>query len=375
MWPPADDVVTAVARAATGRPDAEPGPWRAEPLGPQVDNMTTEGLHLVVGELADGTPWRAVAKVLQPASASPFFAFVPPDLHGSVLTNLDWTDEPRLYRCGLADDPPPGVRLPELYAFDEGAERSTLWLEHVVDAGGWDVARYASTAAALGGWSARWPEATASAALGLGRRDYRDLFFGKVSHADLPRLGDDATWDDPDLRSAIGDDPDLRDDLRWMASRIPDRLDRLDRLPHALAHGDAAPSNLLLDEGGTIVAIDWSYGSVGAIGSDLAQLLAGGAEAGGLRAPEIETTASTIFEHFVEAFVSGGDASGASRDLDRGEVGPQVAEASATMLAIRSGFSALLLDDPRPAGDERGEQLRSRAALARHAVDAVRATD
>ena len=66
-----EDVLRAVARAATGRSDAVPGSWRAAPSGHRVANMTTHSLHEVAGELVDGTPWTAFAKTLQPASASP----------------------------------------------------------------------------------------------------------------------------------------------------------------------------------------------------------------------------------------------------------------------------------------------------------------
>lgn len=55
-----------------------------------------------------------------------------------------------------------------------------------------------------------------------------------------------------------------------------------DRLPQTYAHGDASPQNLLLaaNEPGTVIVIDWGFGSLVPIGFDLGQLVVGLAHAG-----------------------------------------------------------------------------------------------
>lgn len=370
MWPPSDDLITEVARRATGRPDGVVASWDCEPVDHPVQNMTTAALHHVRGALDDGTSWHVVAKVLQPASASPFFASVPEAFRPMVLGALDWEDEPRVYLSGLAGDLPDGLRLPTLHLADDAPERCTLWLEHVTDTGTWDLDGYLTVASALGGLAARWPEDRAADELGFARRELRVLFEGKITHHDIPLLADDATWAAPDVAVAVADDPALRDDLRWLAGHLPERLDRMDRLPHAAAHGDAAPSNLLVDGAGAIVAIDWSYGAIGPVGSDLAQLLAGGVEQGRLGADMVAPVAEVIADGFLEGF---GKEGGVQALLDH--TTDAVAEATATSLAVRSAFTALIPDGTTPDDGSSRDHLAARARLARHAVDAVRATD
>jgi len=40
-----------------------------------------------------------------------------------------------------------------------------------------------------------------------------ELFHGKMSHVDIPALGDDAVWDTPAMRAVVAEHGDLRSDL------------------------------------------------------------------------------------------------------------------------------------------------------------------
>ena len=353
-----DEVLAAVARAATGRPDAVPGPWRAAPSAHRVANMTTHGLHEVTGELVDGTPWSAFVKVLHPASASPLFSFVPAEHHAAVLEDLHWLDEPRLYRCGLAQAMPEGVRMPVLLHVTEEEERITLWLEQVADLGPWDVDRYHRSAAALGRLGGRWPELRARADLGLERRPLERLWFGKIVHHDLVVQSQPGFWDAPHVVSVV--DGDHRADLARLADAVPDLLARLARLPHGLAHGDATPDNLREPGDGTIVAIDWSYGSSAALGSDLGQLLAGRVESGAMDPPDLPEVGRAVVDGYLEGLAREGCPANRAA----------VEEAFATNLAVRSVFSALVLEhreDLCPSA--RQDLLARRAALGRYGID------
>ncbi len=354
-----DDLLTAV-RAATGRSDARLGPWRVEPSAHRVENMTTDSLDRVAGELADGTPWSLFAKVLHPASASPLWHVIPEEHRGAVLEDLHWLDEPRLYRCGLADGLPRGLRMPDLHHVSEGPDRITLWLEDVVDVGPWDVDRYHRAAVALGRLGGRWPGSSATDALGIGPRPMARLFFGKIMNVDVPAHAEDAFWADPAVAAVVDDRH--RVDLERLRDVMPVLLGRLDRLPHGLAHGDATPHNLLEPGDATLVAIDWSYGSCAALGSDLGQLLAGRVETGEVDPCQLDELGATIVDGYLEGLTSEGSVA------DR----PSVEEAWATNLAVRSVFSALLLDHrPDLEGDDRQALLERRAALGRFGLDLV----
>ena len=277
-----------------------------------------------------------------------------------MLEQLNWLDEPRVYGCGLESDMPEGIRLPKLLAIDRACDdRLVLWLEEVDDEGGpWNLERYRRSARGLGRMTGRWPEARVERNLGLGRRSLHYLFYGKMMNVDLPLLADDATWDDPAVREVTAADPKLREDLAWLAGAAPALLDRAEALPHGLAHGDASPTNLHEPGDGTVVAFDWSYGSLGPVGSDLGQLLAGRFDPGVAEPDDLPAIAETILDAF-----SGGLA-------DEGYPAPseEVRLAWATHLAVRSAFSAILVDRPGLGEADRADLIRRRAPLARYAV-------
>jgi hypothetical protein len=357
---PDDRTVEALARAATGRAGAEVATWALTPSTYPVENMTTHCLARLAGTLTDGTDWSVFVKTLQPASDSPVWAFIPEQFHQEVLEDLDWLGEPRIYRSPLAARLPEGLRMPAVYAIEESPNRITIWMEDVAGHDRWDLDRYRRASVALGRLAGRWPEDRAVVELGLERRVIDRLFFGKVRNADLPALAEDAFWADPLVAAAA--DPALRGDLARLAEVIPALLGRLSALPHAMAHGDAAPDNLREPGDGTVVAIDWSYGNIAPVGSDLAQLLAGRAESGHLEPDEL----ADIGEVLVAGFLRGLSDEGVEADPN------EVEAAFAIHLAVRSAFSALVLDPgaDRPE-DRRRDLLRRRAGLARFAIDLV----
>jgi hypothetical protein len=98
------------------------------------------------------------------------------------------------------------MRVPRLYRVAElGDDRLAVWMEDVRTLeGGWDLARFA-----------------------------------RVELACLPMLERDETWAHP-LVAGAGDER-LRGDLRVLAGRLGELLDRMDVLPQAMPHGDASP--------------------------------------------------------------------------------------------------------------------------------------
>ena len=327
--------------------------WPRTPLGHRVANMTTRSLERSEGRLPDGSTGSLIVKTLQPASASPLFAVVPPEFHADVLRDLHWLDEPHVYRSGLRDAVPDGLRLPQVHAIDESSEAVTLWLEDVPDVDAWDADRYRRSAAALGRLGARWPGETAADQLGLGHRSIAALFFGKVVHHDLAIQSEDDFWRRPVVADVVDDRH--RADLFRLAELMPAMVASLDALPRGVCHGDAAPDNLREPGDGVIVAIDWSYGNVDALGSDLGQLLVGRFDEAREELPP-DVIATAILDGFLEGV---GDASDAA----------SVERAWAAHLAIRSVFGALLLDRPDLEEAEQAVILARRAEVARFGLD------
>lgn len=270
-----------------------------------------------------------------------------------MLRELNWLDEPRVYRSGLEAAMPEGLRLPVLYGVDDASESITLWIEDVDDVTPWDIDRYRRSAAALGRLGARWPGDSAALALGMGPRPIAGLFFGKVTNHDLIIQADDAFWASEMVASVV--DGRHRADLFRLAEAMPAMIASLDTLPLGLCHGDAAPDNLREPGDGSIVAIDWSYGHIGPLGSDLGQLLVGRFDEA-REDLEPEVIASAITEGFLEGIAGTSD-------------GASVERAWATHLAIRSVFGALLLERPDLSEAEQAVILYRRARVARFGLD------
>ncbi|HUF98340.1 MAG TPA: hypothetical protein VMM60_09435, partial [Ilumatobacter sp.] len=120
--------------------------------------------------------------------------------------------------------------------------------------------------------------------------------------------------------------------------------------------------NLLEPTRGSTVAIDWSYGHAGAIGSDLGQLLIGRIERGGHDPEELGAILTTIRPAFLEGLESEG-CTATEADVDL---------ALETHVAARSVFSAINVDHrPDLCGDEFRDLLSRRAAMARFCLDMI----
>jgi hypothetical protein len=231
-------------------------------------------------------------------------------------------------------------------------------MDEVDDVMPWTLDRYRRTGTALGALAGRWAGRDAAVAFGLHERRIERLFFGKVTFLDLALQADDSFWADPHVRAAVDDRH--RTDLAQLAEAVPGLLARLARLPSGVCHGDATPDNFREPGDGTVVALDWSYAHEGQIGSDLGQLLVGRFETGAADVDDIPAIASTI----VDGFVDGLSAEGSTATRD------DIRAAFATHLAVRSVFSALVLDHrPDLEGDARAALLRRRAAVARFGID------
>jgi hypothetical protein len=345
--------VVAAALERPGLTAADISAVQVRPAEHRIDNMTTAALLHVGGTLADGTDWQAFAKVLHPASASPLMAFIPPDHHESVMRNLNWLDEPAVYRSALSTDLPDGLRMPRLFAVEEQDDRIVLWLEQVDAQSSWSVDDYRLAARSLGALAGRWPEGRVDDELGIGRRDLAYLFFGKLANVDLPILATEEHWSDPQIGRIAG--AQFRTDLDGLIERAPMRIAAAEELPHAISHGDATPDNLLRTADG-IVAIDWSYGSSGPLGADLGQLLAGRFDTGQADPGDAPKIAAVLLDAYLEGLAEEG---AHPEPVD-------VLAGWATHLAMRSAISSTVLDHrPDLHEDERTQMLERRVAVAR----------
>jgi hypothetical protein len=307
-----EPALTGVVSTALGRPATLAG-FEATPVDYEPGSPATGALLRVSGTTADGEPWRLFLKVLQHPRHWPRIGLVPEEVRQLFFDRFPWRGELVAWERGFADRLPAGMRLPRLYRLaDLGDDRLAVWMEDVRTLDdGWDLARFARAARALGGLAGRRTDPALLAASGLppgaGLRYYAQ---SRVELASLPLLDQDEVWAHPLLAGAV--DTRLRDDLRTLGARVAELLERLDTLPQALPHGDASPQNLLVpaEDPDGFVAIDVSFQTPHAVGFDLGQLLVGLVHAGRLPATALLRTHPALAPAFTEGLrAAGGRAS------------------------------------------------------------------
>ena len=350
----------AVARAA-GVPAKILSQHVVEALPCVLTNMTTADLARVrFGGNSDGPA--LVVKIAQSPRHSPLWEQIPEPFREQVMTELPWRAEADLYASPLASLLPAGMRMPAVYAVDPlDDDRIALWMENVEERSTpWDRDDYRTAAGVLGRMAGQLPEQNIPSDIPVQRRDFRNYFFGRIVQSVLPALRAEATWGNPLVADAA--DPLLRRDLESLVAAMPALLDRLDGLPRTLAHGDACPQNLLrpVRQPHTVVAIDWTFAGIAALGLDAAQLVAGRAESGELDPAELTDLLDGVVDAYVEGF------SEMAPSLD-----PEIVRFGVVgNLVIRSAFTAvpveLLGDVPT---DELALLFHRRAGYARFLVD------
>jgi hypothetical protein len=341
---------------------------RAEEFPYELPAITTAGRYLVSGTAeVDGerTPYELFVKVVQSWARSEFFQFVPDEMKESAEASVPWRTEPLAYRSDLGDRLPDGLTMPRAVGVCDLDDKSAaVWLEKIaVVPREWDDARYARAAYLLGrlSGSARVAELAGVGQHAFTMGDYAD---GRLASQVMPILREDGVWQHPLIAATFGDE--LRDRLRAAAGEVPAYVEEVMALPHAAAHGDACPNNLLTtaseDE---FTLIDYGFWMPMPVGADLSQLLIGDVQIGKQRAGDL----AALDDALLTAYVRG------LRDEGRDIPEPVVRRSHALHMLMMSGLSALpveLLDQPPSTALE--AQVADRATIARFCLDRVEQT-
>ncbi|WP_035699652.1 phosphotransferase, partial [Glycomyces tenuis] len=236
-------------------PVGVPSGW--EPLQHNAANEATGGIWRVTGP--GGT---AVLKHATPGEGgSGHWAPSDDARHWNY-----WKREYLAYTTGAAERYGEGAGLlaPRLLTAGERPDGSAeLWLEDVQGASGgrWAVEQFALFARRLGAAQAR--HAASPEQPWHSRRWLRQ-------YASSRTFGD-IDWDHPVAARHWPDE--LREGLRVIWKRRGDLFDRAEALPQTLCHLDVWPMNLLM-RGADPVLLDWAFVGRGAVGEDVANLIA-----------------------------------------------------------------------------------------------------
>lgn len=256
-----------VVRQALGRNDADVTSWRSTSLHGGAGGGA---LYRLTGHARAGRevlPWSVIYKIVRAAED----AVDPASLRY-------WAREPLAYRSGALAHLPGGLATPRCHGITEtpdGAYR--LWLEDVVEArSSWTLEDYGSVARQLGRFNAAYLMGTPLPTWPwLNRAFVRSWIAGTGVSGNVAAVR--RFPDDPRVRRWYPDE--MREHVLRLWDERETFLGALERLPRTLCHMDAFRRNLLvrsLPNGREeVVFLDWAFMGTGALGEELAALVAG----------------------------------------------------------------------------------------------------
>ena len=344
-----------VARAALGRPVRDAAVTQRAQIGydPFLAGREVERVVGVAG-LADGgrAEWRAIVK----RTGGPGLRAARRELAA--------------YRSRLADpNPVHGLRSPNLFAWDEGADHVEIWLEELRDerSAAWPVERFGLAArhiAAFDAWAStqRLPEAFDSEDAWAERHGQPERVPEALTQLDALRHAAGAK----DVMGALDDD-DFRRTGALIAS-TQECIDRLATFPQTPLHHDLVRSNLFALDDGSTAAIDWENVGRGPLGVDLAPLVVGSVRRGEASSDDLGALEQTVLDGYIAGLRDAG--------IRHDDVGETYRLALGLRWHVVIGAIGTALDrtitrirGSRP-DEPREESLRHLLAVARHLLDA-----
>lgn len=360
-----DETLLPPVRRALNDEAAELVDWHREPLAYTVQTPIAGGVSRVIGSARIRgvvMPWSLVLKIARAPEgrAWPDGRIAPPGWGMEPTHTQYWRREAMAYRSGLLDDLPAGVVAPRCYGVAErGSGTVWLWLEMIegVVPSPWPLARYGDAARCLGRFNGAYlagrPLPTDP---WLNRGFLRGWTNDPVRAALAETITRAETWEHPLVRRAFPA-PAADRFLRLLAEH-PALLAALDRLPQTLSHLDASSDNLLVrrDAAGRegIVALDWAFVGIAAVGEEVGHLVARSLLAGAVPAAEAEQLRAVVLAGYMEGLQDAGWRCSDAEHMRAVEQGAAIAA------ALRWAFSAAV-SAVRPAFDERARATMERS--------------
>jgi hypothetical protein len=294
-----------------------------------------------------------------------------------VLARPDPHVEPReadLYASGVLDHLPIGLRAPCWHGIVElGLDHIGVWLDVQQDDPdvAWDIERFGIAARHLGRLAGTLQPALLEQA---GKRPVRGFWSNAAYIEETLRAFSDETGNS--LVRRAWPEPAKRALLRLWERRGP-VLERADRLPVTLCHGDAQRRNLFAQReasgvasGVATVAIDWANFGTAAIGMDIATLVHYAVAYFDVAADDITVLEEAVIDGYVHGLRDQGV------DIDRTTVGfGYAAQLVFGLGLLETGPVLRLATNPelhRAAEAFYGQPVRAilerRAALAEHLI-------
>lgn len=257
--------LTGVVAQALSEPNVRLGNWQVKQLSGGYEQFNRA--YLLTGQAftpAGERSWSLVLKTM----------LCDPSNDGSPQSTRYWKREATLYQSGLIDDLTCALAPPRCYQVNQAGDGVWIWLEaiHETVSRPWSDEKYAEAARCLGCFNAAYrtgkPLPVEPWLAQHWLRGYLDLAAPMLQ--ELPQLRKLSFFQKS--FTGMSDDFILR---AW--ERRDEFLHALDHLPQTFCHQDAFDGNLLwrhLAPGqDQLVALDWAYSGVAALGTELAPLV------------------------------------------------------------------------------------------------------
>ena len=260
---------------------------------------STASVYRLAGNARTGEqllPWSLILKVLRSEGRS-----------GDPGDWRYWKREGLVFRSGLVDDLPAPLAAPRCFGVVEREDMVWLWLEELVDEAGrsWPIERFGRAGRHAGVFNGAYLAGRPIPAHPWLTRDMTRRWVQGHGGA-MERLA--AAREEPHARRYWPGDDAERALALWEGRDL--LLDRLDRLPHVLGHGDFQPGNLFARTGAdgrpVTVAVDWASTGLMPVGRELTHLVAMSLSVGHAdpdRAPELD---GVVFDAYVQGLRDAG---------------------------------------------------------------------
>jgi hypothetical protein len=293
-----DTVLTPVVRRALGREAAEVIDWHVEPVHGGVGGGDIHRISGSARARSDTLTWSVIHKVVRAAADSQ-----------EPHTLRYWAREPLAYGSGALADLPGGLVAPQCFGLEQTSEGEyTLWLEDIRESTQrWTLDHYAAAARQLGRFNAAYlTDAPLPTWPWLCRDFLRAWIVGTHAGPNVAAVRDFP--DDPRVRRWFPGD--MREALLRLWEERDGFLGALAGQPQTLCHMDAFRRNLLIRRmptgGEQLVFLDWAFMGTGALGEELAPLVAATVALFGIGVDEIEALDDIAFRGYLAGLADAG---------------------------------------------------------------------
>jgi len=291
--------LTPFVQQVLDRADVEVDGWRCEPVVGGID--MSSGVYRFSGNgpaNGEALPWTLILKVARET----------PDSRATPHHWRHWKREMLAYQSGLLDNLPGGLVPPRCYGAGEHRDGTTwIWMEEVRDEvhERWPLEYYGSVARCLGQFNGTYltgkplPDDH-----WLTRKHLRQYLESAAPAVELLLN----SMDHPLIQRAL---PGISAEfIQEIWEERHDILETIEHLPQTLCHLDAFRRNLFsrraADGSDQVVAVDWSFLGIAAVGEEIAPLVNGSVAFGAVSPTEELELERIVLEGYLEGLHDAG---------------------------------------------------------------------